>query len=255
MISMPNSETEETSLPPLVAVKDGEEKVPDEKRLRPSHEDTAEGILVSRDTVDVACEAVKEDVPERFVGEYAGYVKDEDGVLTHLFTCLHPGYRGWYWAVSVLHVEGCEYATINEVGMAPGDQALLAPRWVPLRERIEEVKAEKRAEHEAEMEQRKKARGGRKRRRTTRFVGGAEHVRPRKKKIRQRAFVLDKGLAFIGRGQRLRAQRVAEVARVRMAHEFEASAQGGRASSMWKVNRSRSMGMRCLSRRYKTVNL
>jgi hypothetical protein len=57
-------------------------------------------------------------------------------VLTHTFASRLPGYLGWHWAVTVAAVPGEAHATVDEVVLLPGDQALLAPAWVPWQERL-----------------------------------------------------------------------------------------------------------------------
>jgi len=57
-------------------------------------------------------------------------------VVTHLFASLLPGYVGWHWAVTLARVPGEEQVTVDEVVQLPGDQALLAPAWVPWHERL-----------------------------------------------------------------------------------------------------------------------
>ena len=80
------------------------------------------------------------------VGEHLGAVREtpsaEAGgmglgeVITHSFASRLPGYVGWYWAVTVAGVPGEEHVTVDEVVLLPGDQALLAPAWVPWHERL-----------------------------------------------------------------------------------------------------------------------
>ena len=36
------------------------------------------------------------------VGEHLGVVAEDERLVTHAFACLHPGYTGWYWAVTVV---------------------------------------------------------------------------------------------------------------------------------------------------------
>ena len=55
---------------------------------------------------------------------------------THSFASRLPGYVGWHWAVTLAHVPGDEDVTVDEVVLLPGDQALLAPAWVPWHERL-----------------------------------------------------------------------------------------------------------------------
>jgi hypothetical protein len=57
-------------------------------------------------------------------------------VLTHFFASRQPGYVGWHWAVTVARVPGEDDVTVDEVVLLPGDQALLAPAWVPWQERL-----------------------------------------------------------------------------------------------------------------------
>ena len=57
-------------------------------------------------------------------------------VLTHSFASPLPGYVGWHWAVTVAHIPGEDTVTVDEVVLLPGEQALLAPAWVPWHERL-----------------------------------------------------------------------------------------------------------------------
>jgi hypothetical protein len=57
-------------------------------------------------------------------------------VVTHTFASRLPGYVGWHWAVTLARVPGEDEITVDEVVLLPGDQALLAPAWVPWHERL-----------------------------------------------------------------------------------------------------------------------
>jgi hypothetical protein len=57
-------------------------------------------------------------------------------VVTHSFAAALPGYVGWHWAVTLAHVPSEEELTVDEVVLLPGEQALLAPAWVPWQERL-----------------------------------------------------------------------------------------------------------------------
>ena len=70
------------------------------------------------------------------VGDYLGVVAESERVVTHIFDCLHPGYSGWRWAVTLARAPRARSATVNDVVLLPGDDALLAPRWIPWSERI-----------------------------------------------------------------------------------------------------------------------
>lgn len=57
-------------------------------------------------------------------------------VATHFFAAALPGYVGWHWAVTLARVPGEDGVTLDEVVLLPGEQALLAPAWVPWHERL-----------------------------------------------------------------------------------------------------------------------
>lgn len=70
------------------------------------------------------------------VGEHRGVHAEDVRVATHLFDCVHPGYPGWQWSVTVARASRARVVTISEVTLLPGEGALLAPAWVPWAERI-----------------------------------------------------------------------------------------------------------------------
>jgi hypothetical protein len=71
------------------------------------------------------------------VGEPAGHVAEGDRLLTHLFECRLPGYRGWQWAVTLTRVPRARTATVNDVVLIAGQGALVPPEWVPWSQRVE----------------------------------------------------------------------------------------------------------------------
>lgn len=71
------------------------------------------------------------------VGEHLGHRAEADRVVTHLFACPHPGYRGWQWSVTCVRAARAKVPTVNEVVLLPGEDALVAPDWVPWAERIQ----------------------------------------------------------------------------------------------------------------------
>jgi hypothetical protein len=70
------------------------------------------------------------------VGEHLTVHADGDRVVTHAFTATVPGYAGWFWSVSVARVARAKSVTVDEVVLLPGQDALLAPPWVPWSERV-----------------------------------------------------------------------------------------------------------------------
>jgi len=87
--------------------------------------------------VDEARAALVADVGSADVGEHLGHVVEGERVVTHLFACERAGYVGWRWAVTVARASRQKAVTVDEVVLVPGDEAIVAPPWVPYRERIQ----------------------------------------------------------------------------------------------------------------------
>jgi DUF3027 family protein len=94
------------------------------------------------DAVDVAREAaVSEaaaDLPDgpAAVGAHLESLAEDDGSVTHYFAAEQGGYRGWRWAVTLAAPSPEEPATVSEVVLIPGAEALVAPGWVPWERRV-----------------------------------------------------------------------------------------------------------------------
>lgn len=85
--------------------------------------------------VDQAREAATE-LTEHGVGDHLGFYLEGERVGTHRFAAQEPGYVGWHWAVTMARPPRARKATISEVELLPGQQALLAPEWLPWAERL-----------------------------------------------------------------------------------------------------------------------
>ncbi|NLU82430.1 DUF3027 domain-containing protein [Rhodococcus sp. HNM0569] len=90
---------------------------------------------VLADAVDLARSAVT-DLREGGVGQYLGVEREDDCAATHRFVAELPGYRGWQWAVVVAAAPDDSHATVSELALLPGPDALVAPEWVPWNQRI-----------------------------------------------------------------------------------------------------------------------
>jgi hypothetical protein len=86
--------------------------------------------------VDLARAAAVEVAGEESVGDHVGVEAEGDRVVTHLFTSLDPAYRGWRWAVTLSRASRAKIPTVNESVLLPGPDSVLAPEWVPWRERL-----------------------------------------------------------------------------------------------------------------------
>ena len=96
---------------------------------------TKDAVLAS--AVDLA-RAAAQDVADRpeLVGEHLGLVVEGERLVSHRFAATAPGYRGWHWTVTVARIPRSRTATVCEVDLLPGDDAVLAPAWVPWSERL-----------------------------------------------------------------------------------------------------------------------
>jgi len=92
---------------------------------------------VAAAAVDEARAALLEEVDAADVGDHLGHQLDGYRVITHLFECKRPGYVGWRWAVTLTRASRQKRVTVDEIVLLPGDDAIVAPEWVPYRERIE----------------------------------------------------------------------------------------------------------------------
>lgn len=86
--------------------------------------------------VDAARAALLESVDVTDVGGHLGHGAEDERVTTHYFECTRRGYRGWRWAVTVARAPRQKSVTVDEVVLLPGDEAVVAPEWVPWRERV-----------------------------------------------------------------------------------------------------------------------
>ena len=93
--------------------------------------------LTSPAAIELARRALEEVTDPITVGEYVAAAPDAERLVTHLFDCTLSGYRGWRWAVTLSRVPRSRTATVCEVELLPGEEALLAPAWVPWADRLE----------------------------------------------------------------------------------------------------------------------
>ena len=93
--------------------------------------------LTSPAAVELAHRALEESTDPITIGEYLAAVPNAERLVTHLFDCTLSGYRGWRWAVTLSRVPRSRTATVCEMELLPGEEALLAPAWVPWAERLE----------------------------------------------------------------------------------------------------------------------
>lgn len=70
------------------------------------------------------------------IGRHLGARSEGVRCVTHLFESQLPGYGGWVWFATLARVSRGKASTVNEVGMLPTNDSVLAPPWVPWSERV-----------------------------------------------------------------------------------------------------------------------
>lgn len=70
------------------------------------------------------------------IGKHLGARSEGVRCVTHLFESQKPGYRGWVWFATLARISRGKAATVNEVGLLPTEDSVLAPAWVPWSERV-----------------------------------------------------------------------------------------------------------------------
>lgn len=72
------------------------------------------------------------------IGEHRGTAADDDRLVTHRFAAELPGYRGWDWFATLARAPRSRQVTVCEIGLLPGEGAIVAPDWVPWSDRVSE---------------------------------------------------------------------------------------------------------------------
>ncbi|MGZ4663266.1 MAG: DUF3027 domain-containing protein [Arthrobacter sp.] len=86
--------------------------------------------------VDVARAAVEGIAPAAQIGRHLGAKSEGDRVVTHLFDSKLAGYQGWQWYAVLTRNSRSKVITVNELGLLPSEDSILAPEWVPWAERV-----------------------------------------------------------------------------------------------------------------------
>ena len=93
-----------------------------------------------KDKQAVALELLTQTGEPGSVGEFLGESEVTKGATELRFECTLRGYKNWYWSVVFTQIDKRKEATISEVNLLAGENALLAPAWVPWAERLSEFK-------------------------------------------------------------------------------------------------------------------
>ncbi|KAB1643124.1 DUF3027 domain-containing protein [Gulosibacter chungangensis] len=114
-------------------------------------EGTAEDLPVKRapdlsaeelaTAIEIGKTALYEITEFNFVGDFHEAVAEDDEIFSLRFVSHSPGFRDWWWTVTMTQVAGAEAPTVLECGLLPGEDALLAPEWVPWAKRLARFRA------------------------------------------------------------------------------------------------------------------
>jgi hypothetical protein len=91
---------------------------------------------VAAAAVELAREALADVTEPGQVGEHLRAEASGERLVTHVFECTMPGYRGWSWVVVLTRASRAKAATVAETALLPGEDAILAPDWEPWSERL-----------------------------------------------------------------------------------------------------------------------
>ena len=118
----------------------GEPAVEVEVEVEVDDDEVWEADEVLAGVIDQARSSLELITPADTIGEPLGYIVEGEHVLSLLFDCLMTGYPGWRWTVSLSRVDGDAEPQVLETELTPGDDALLAPEWVPWSDRLADAK-------------------------------------------------------------------------------------------------------------------
>ncbi len=86
--------------------------------------------------VDAARAAVEGIAPAEQIGRHLGARSEGDRLVTHLFESKLAGYGGWQWYAVLTRNSRSKVVTVDELGLLPSEDSILAPEWVPWAERV-----------------------------------------------------------------------------------------------------------------------
>ena len=85
-------------------------------------------------------------------GKFLGESEPEKGSIELRFEATTRGYAGWHWVVTLSQPDKRRAATVSEVTMVAGEDALIAPEWVPWAERLKQFRKQLREEGKAKSD-------------------------------------------------------------------------------------------------------
>ncbi|QIM19245.1 DUF3027 domain-containing protein [Leucobacter coleopterorum] len=113
---------------------EGDESVVSAPEEEASEQLVADPVLLA--ARDQAREALTEITDADMIGADLDHEVQGEHVLTLFFESRLSGYPGWKWAATLARVDEESAVNVLEVEMLPGEDAVVAPEWVPWSERL-----------------------------------------------------------------------------------------------------------------------
>lgn len=113
---------------------EGDESVVSASEEEASEQLVADPVLLA--ARDQAREALTEITDADMIGADLDHEVQGEHVLTLFFESRLSGYPGWKWAATLARVDEESAVNVLEVEMLPGEDAVVAPEWVPWSERL-----------------------------------------------------------------------------------------------------------------------
>lgn len=85
-------------------------------------------------------------------GKFISEKEIEKGIFDVRFEATARGYQGWHWVVTITQPDKRKGATISEISLMAGPDALVAPPWVPWSERLKDFRQQLRLEGKAKTD-------------------------------------------------------------------------------------------------------
>jgi hypothetical protein len=86
--------------------------------------------------VETARSAIEGITAPSDIGRHLAAKSEGDRLVTHLFESRLHGYAGWQWFAVLTRNSRSKVVTVNELGLLPSGDSILAPEWVPWAERV-----------------------------------------------------------------------------------------------------------------------
>lgn len=109
---------------------------PEDRRTAPGRQARPAADALLLDAVDIAREAIAEVADPNHIGAHLGAVMEGQRLATHSFACTARAYRGWHWVAVLARAPRSKRITVCETALLPGEDALVAPRWLPWEDRL-----------------------------------------------------------------------------------------------------------------------